>query len=594
LRRRRHELTLHLANHFHAAIIAHVRGEPFLSEQDPPGALRPVPAGGWRAELKRWALALMLALPVVLPYLSHYHYARSHGLIPTGFLILDMPYYMANARAHFAGGHFHLLYGLAFSPNENTPNIYFQPHTLLLGLLWRFSGLEINTVFLIFSAVATLVCARVALALYEQLVGFDTRGARIALLLFFWGSGLVVITGAAWLWIVGPGPLPMSFERIFDFDPFRGWWFLDFGRNLLLGTEAFYHALFFGAVLLVIRRRWIASAIVTFVLSLSHPFTGLELLGALVAWIALERILLRRKTVPNTYVVAVAAILAFHLGYYLWFLPHASPEHRSVEEAWHAAFVLTWGRLLASIALVLPLAAYTVHSDSRWKHYFAQAPARLLAMWFLVALGLSNHDLFIAPVQPLHFTRGYIWTPLFFIGAPTLVALLDYLLKKQWAGRIAIAGIIALFLCDNALWLTTIEKRPDVVTDGIMPTPQRWDVIEELRKPQYAGSLVLSQDLELGYILTAYTPLRSWYSHGANTPYREDRIAELKALFNSGTYLDEWRRRRVVIILRKDYLPAPPAWLTPLGATLAHENDAFRIYRIDPTPRAEGRASPAS
>jgi hypothetical protein len=50
----------------------------------------------------------------------------------------------------------------------------------------------------------------------------------------------------------------------------------------------------------------------------------------------------------------------------------------------------------------------------------------------------------------------------------------------------------------------------------------------------------------------------------------------------------------VVIILRKDYLPAPPAWLAPLDAKLAHENDAFRIYQIDPTPRAEGRGSPAS
>jgi hypothetical protein len=546
-----------------------------------------------RSELSRWLIALLLSLPVLFPYISHFTYARAHGLIATGFLIRDMPYYMANAVAHFAGGHFHLFYALPFSPYDNSPAIYFQPHTLLLGLMWKITGFEIHTVFLIFSAVATLVCARVAIALYEQIVGFDTRGKKIALVLFFWGGGIIVLAGAIRLLLVGPGSGPMEFERLFDFDPFRGLWFLDFGRNLLLGTEAYYHALFFGAILLAMRGRFIGSAIVTLALSMSHPFTGLELLGVLTAWIGLERFLLRKRTPPNYYVISIGVILLLHVGYYLWFLPHASPEHAAVAKVWESRFVLSWQSLLAAYSLVFALAAYTVHTRARWHRYFSNATARLLAVWFVVALLLANHDLFVAPVQPLHFTRGYIWTPLFFIGAPTLVALLDALLRKRLVGLIAVSAISILFLLDNALWLTTFSWRYYVITDGVMITPDRWDILLELRKPQYKDALVLTSDanvtrdmpeVDLSYLVTAYVPLRSWYSHWANTPYRDQRADELLALFNRGVYLDEWRARKTVVILRNDQTPGTPAWLEQLHGRLTKQNGMFRVYLIEPSP----------
>ncbi len=544
-----------------------------------------------RSELSRWLAAIVLCIPALFPYISHYFYARAHGLMPTGFLIRDMPYYMANARAHFAGGHFHLLYALPFSPYDNSPRIYFQPHTLLLGLMWKISHLEIHTVFLIFSAIAAIVCSRVALALFEYLIGLDTRAKKIVLVLFFWGSGVIVLAGLLKLLLVGAGDLPMEFERLFDFDPFRGWWFLDFGRNLLFGTEAYYHALFFGAVLLAMKRRFIASTIAALVLSMSHPFTGIELLAVLCAWIALELVLLGRKTIPIHYAITIALIAAAHATYYLWFLPHASPEHAAVQQVWSSAFVLSWQSLVTSIALVLPLAIYTVHTSERWRKYFADASKRLLAVWFVVALVLANHDLFITPVQPLHFTHGYIWTPLMLMGAPSLVALISHLLRKRSIGIIAVVGISALFLLDDALWLTTTALRRDVITDGAMITPDRWDILLELRKPEYDDALVLSRDVNIGgaapeidlsYLATAYTPLRSWYSHWANTPYRDQRANELVALFNKGIYLDEWRKRKTVVILRNDVIPNTPTWLEQLHARLMKQNASFSVYLLEP------------
>jgi hypothetical protein len=458
--------------------------------------------------------------------------------------------------------------------------------------MWRFSHLEINIVFLIFTAVASVICSRVALALFEHLIGLNSPAKKIALVLFFWGSGVFVLAGIGKLLIVGPGDQAMTFERIFDFDPFRGWWFLDFGRNLLFGTEAYYHALFFGAILLAMRRRFVGSAIATLVLSMSHPFAGIELLGVLMAWIVLERALLRTRVIPIYYLIAIPVILVAHATYYLWYLPHASPEHAAVAQAWSSAFVLSWESLLASNALVFPLALWTVRTSERWRKYFSQASSRLLAVWFFVALFLANHELFMKPIQPLHFTHGYIWTPLMLIGAPSLVALIAYFLRKRWLGLIAVVAICALFLLDNGLWLTTFNLRPDVITDGVMITPDRWDILMELRKPEYADALVLSRDVsiahlsrhvDLSYLATAYTPLRSWYSHWANTPYREQRGDELVALFNRGVYLDEWRRRKTVVILRNDVTPGTPSWLEQLPARLTKQNASFRVFLIKPS-----------
>ena len=87
-----------------------------------------------------------------------------------GFWRPDAPYYMADARAYFDAGHFTLTYGLPFSPDPNTPRIYFQPLTLALADLleadWKqYPGILFTVAGLIFA----ICCARVIIALYNQI-----------------------------------------------------------------------------------------------------------------------------------------------------------------------------------------------------------------------------------------------------------------------------------------------------------------------------------------------------------------------------------------------------------------------------------------
>ena len=125
-------------------------------------------------------VALALALPAALPYVAHVLRAAQGALLPTGFLVYDMAFYMANAREHFDGGGFRLLYGLPFSPAYTTPAVYFQPYTLLLGAVWRATGLDVGAVFVLVGAAAAWACARVAIALYRRLVGLPDTASALA------------------------------------------------------------------------------------------------------------------------------------------------------------------------------------------------------------------------------------------------------------------------------------------------------------------------------------------------------------------------------------------------------------------------------
>src|SRR5215470_6092099 len=100
-------------------------------------------------------LAAIALLPIYGAYLAHF-LGAPHGFLGTGFLQYDQPSYMANAREHFDGG-FRLLYGLPFSPNYDTPEVYFQPQTLFLGLLLKLTGLDPGWIYMAFGLVSALV-----------------------------------------------------------------------------------------------------------------------------------------------------------------------------------------------------------------------------------------------------------------------------------------------------------------------------------------------------------------------------------------------------------------------------------------------------
>ena len=525
-----------------------------------------------------------------MPYATHLLRARSEGLLPTGFILHDMALHMANAREHFDRGGFQLFYGLPYAPFDTTPAIYFQPHTLLLGIVWRLTGWDVGVIFLLFGAVAVLLCARVALALYREVVGLDSWAHWLGLVVFFWGGGVLALAGALRL-ALGAGNVRelLSFEPLFSLDPFDGWWFLNFGRNLVYPTEALYHALFFGVMVGIVRERFRLSALLALVLVLTHPFTGVELMAMVLPWALLERGLLGNRRIPWWFVAAAAGIVALQLGYYGGVLGR-SAEHRSVADQLALPWLLPASSILPAYGLVGLLAAWNLRRAALASRFVAIPVNRLLLVWFVVAFVLANHEWVVKPMQPLHFTRGYIWTPLFLMGAGPLLRLFRSVATApaRAAGRVGVAAIVVLLLADNALWLGTFPWRDSAWRQSVYLHEAERQLLAYLAADEHRGSVVVPQARKVGYLTTVYTPLRAWYSHYLATPYAQTRIQELRRFFAEGEFLDAWDRVPLLVVFLSDRVPAPePGWVTARSAQVVFTNAAFVVYRVRP------RAPPA-
>ena len=553
-------------------------------------------------------MALGLALPAFAPLVGHYVGFIRAGLHPTGFLAYDMPYYMANAREHFDAGGFSLLYGSPFTYDYGTPRIYFQPLTLLLGLFGRLPGADPGVVLALVGLIAAVVCARIGIALFDRFASRATPSGKLALVVFFWGGGAVVLLGM--LFVILPGPAgtklaePPSLSGYWWFtglaDPAAGWWFLNFGRNFVYATEAVYHALFLGAALLIIRRRFAAALGVMAVLAASHPFTGLQFLLIALAWSALELVVLRSRVVPWWFVAGSAVLVALHVWYYLVYLP-SFPEHRQLQDQWTIRWTISVAQTIIAYGIVGGCAWARLRPAARPRTVLNEFPNRLVLVWLFVSLALENHELFLPrAIQPIHFTRGYSWIALFLLGLPALISAIDHVRENthvRWR-VLAVAGFGLVLVLDNVVWLgaTTAQAMgiqlgkplpPDSVKLGYGLSTDERALFDWMNRPENRGSVVVSQDDDVGYLLTTYTPLRSWFSHRVNTPRNMQRYEEIGRFFESGAITDAWRELPLVIVFRDS-----TAWrqrtsgFAPAPVEPVYTNRGYTVVRVRPPPAA--------
>jgi hypothetical protein len=280
-------------------------------------------------------------------------------------------------------------------------------------------------------------------------------------------------------------------------------------------------------------------------LSLSHAFTGAQFIAIVVSWSALEHVLLKTPRFDSVLLVGSGTIACWHLGYYLLFLP-SHEEHAKLMELWALPWTLSFHEWLIADALVLPLVAWQLRSRHHARRFLGDPMRRLLCVWFVVSCVLENHELFMKPHQPLHFTRGHDWTALFFLGSPTLVAMFESI-ERRWPAaraRFVAAAVALVFLTDNALWMAGHCLTPQ----GIYLDSRQQKLLAWLRSNAPPNALVIADDYYLSYMVLVYTPLRAWYSHYANTPGAVERETEVKRYFEQGIEPRAWRNSNLIFI----------------------------------------------
>lgn len=517
----------------------------------------------------KWILwtSFLLGLPALLPLAGALVVPYLNGMVPTGFIEYDMPYYYAEGRAYFDRG-FQLTYGNPYA-GYNSPAIYFQPQTFLLGLLHE-TGLAPGVSFNLFGLAALFFAAIAAVVFYIEVVGAQTTAKKIGLLCFFWGGGIFTLWG-------GGRALFEShrFSAIWEVEPTYGWWMLNYGRNLVYPTEALYHGLFLFSLLALMRKRLALSLALAALLCACHPFTGVSLILVLIAYAALE-LILRSGAANLWFLVGAMVIAALDVAYYLVFLNRFT-DHQVLQRQWEHAWLYSprpWlyppKTFIAALILVGCLAIWRLASSR--PRCMRDPQVRLFAVMFVVIFALTQHNLVMHPMQPIHFAHGYDWTALFFLGAPVLIGLLDSILKLSapMARYGALALLLGLFLLDNAAWLVKVAINNEYIISLTQGQSGALNWLSQNAKP---GDMVVCQNMDLSYLVPTYTPALAWQGHLKNTPYLGRRHEEVERVFNQGQALPEWKRHGVLYV-------SPAAWAPPADLSLVerYANGEFAIW----------------
>jgi hypothetical protein len=335
-----------------------------------------------------------------------------------------------------------------------------------------------------------------------------------------WGGGILILLGYYYMRKNNDDNFYCLFNKgILILDPGDGWWGLNLGRALMHPMEAYYHSLFFASIYYILKQQWKTTLILSAILSLSHPFTGIEYLLIIATWFAAEYFWLQKKTIPLYFGIGIATLLICHLYYYLIHL-NKYPQHKTI----FTDFSLNWGydmqNFVPAYLLVFLLAAYSFKNFAKAKQFFANTHNRLFIIWAIVAFALANHEFALArPMQPIHFTRGYIWSALFLLAIPAINNLLQYIYHSpQKILSTTLATIfISLMLLDNISWFY-LQTQPYEINynqlNNTIPEQQLYQYLNTL--PQ---GLVLSDSKKINFLTSLYTNKTTYLGHDHNTPY---------------------------------------------------------------------------
>jgi hypothetical protein len=507
------------------------------------------------------AWSCLAALPFLVLYLFHY---TSPAGEPTGFIQGDMPYYCANGRAIFERGN-----GFAhpnpYDPDPGSPVIYFHWFTWVLGFGIKQLGLDPGLVFLAAGTLAGLACAWLTYLLVQSVLP-DERYLGPLYLFTMWGGGLLCLAQILRNVLHGQ----QAGYNLFALDPFNGWWFLNWGRNLVYPTEAVYHALVAASWFGVVRRRWKLALGSAALLAATHPFSGMQLLLMLAAWFTLRLVMDRDRTALWLW-LGVLILLTLFVGYYFGFLERF-PQHRALRAEWSLDWTLAPSSMLFAYGPIGLLAAYRL--------FFAEEKPDRQSMFFVVCFAVSfflvKHEWFVSPRQPLHFTRGYVWMPLCLIALPALQKFLIALGSRLPRANFTLAFLLlgAVSVSDNALFLFRQAQGQwhGDAEGSYFLTPSERAALDWIGSHGLDGILVCP-DGKLSYLAAVYSSVRPYYGHWSNTPDYKQRVKQVLDWFDTGT-TGPWLEQVDYLLLPRQ---RPPASVSSYEWQEIYSNEEWRL-----------------
>ncbi len=446
--------------------------------------------------------------------------------MPTWFYTYDMPYYLANARQYVDGEYNGLFFVNPYDYADSSPAIYFQPVTYLFGVLLNLDWVNPGLAFAVFGILMSLAGFYVLQYLLDEYYKIDGILRIYLLCLTAWGGGILVISSIVYSFLRLPG------IELFLFEPSEGWWGMNLGRNFILPTEAFYHVIVLLIYFSILRKYHYTTLILTLLLAISHPFTGIQYSLITLVWICIERFIVHDKGINRLKIALYTTPLLFCIMYYLVYLP-SFPSHQVIMNQWQLNWKVPWETMLGAYTPVALLALIAMTGNKSGTTFLQNPFNRFLLVCILINITLVNHELFVSkPIQPAHFTHGHLWTPLFLLSLPLIVKTVNIIKdKKNNITAILAAGLFGtIFLSDNFFWIYKQYSEP---YKEHMLTVDQTEIINYLNT-RTDNPVVISNDFNFGYLSTAYTSVSPYFGHKFNTPFAKKKFEELSRQFKTG------------------------------------------------------------
>lgn len=460
-----------------------------------------------------WLLCLSVLPFLALP-LAH---VLSSPQTATGLFHYELPYYVANGRSAFERGN-GILYPNSYDPAADAPAIYAHWLPEMLGAATAVGGADPGTLILWLTMAAAIVFAAATRRLVATCLPRESADSAPAFLIVMWGGGLLV-TGSLVLGVFSGRP------DLLQLDPGNGLWFLNWGRNALFPTEAVYHALVACCWLAEVRNRSWAASVFLLLLATTHPWSGLELLLTINLWRSVQwlRDRCRARAIP---LAVSATMLSVFLIYYRIWLP-GFEQHAALQRVWELDWSLSWLSAVAAWGPMAVVAGWRLWKDPESRR---TPVVQFLLCALVVAVGLSLHDRLIKPVQPLHFTRGYVWLPLCLLGLPVLLQAVRSCRGGSVMSRVVVCSLGLLLISDNLVFGMIHCGRQYQQQDGFHLDVHDRVLLADLHET-FLPSVVLTDSAEINYLLPAYSHHRPWLGHRFNTPDWPQRAETMQRCF---------------------------------------------------------------
>lgn len=519
----------------------------------------------------RWCWAVLLTIPLLWLYGAHFfgHDAQHH---PSGMLQSENTLYLIAAKTYQQGESV-FAYRYPLDDSTNSPAIFFQVPQFLLGYAMKWIPIDPGILLCLFGLVFTVICFRWVIRILDEVFP-GQRSVFWVGLLFTWGGGLLSVLGAL-IHLAVYRNTGLWNDHLFLLDPGDGWWCLNFGRSFIYPMEAFYHACFVGAIWQLLKRKYGTFLLLSLVLTFSHPYTSTELLVIAAAWILLEFSYLKTKIVSKKgilFLVIALAVQAFYYGYFLRQFEVSRIISQQVALDWSYKI---WNFLPAYI-LVWMLSFWAIRNTTLLKNHLSDYRNRLFLCWGIMAFLLSVHGFAIKPVQPLHYTRGYVYAGFFLFGASVLVNIWSSTYLQKVVFRMTILSAITLiFLSDNLIWCYQTARYNQT---GMLYSSSQKELFKRLEKVPEKGWVVGPPDqFETTAAIQLYTSLKGWYPHPILSFRKEYKLSSWSHLIQSQQLAPEWQSQPTYL-----YIPKADTALSSIRFQfpIIFENEGFTVYQL--------------